>query len=302
MPKNDLRNAKPAYIVTGPTSGIGRETALVLAKHGTIVLVGRDRAKLDEMQKIIEGRRGSALCVVCDLSDIASVKCAAAEIVGLNLPVAGLLNNAGMRESVPTKNAQGWDMSYATNHIGPFVFTEALIPHLANGTNILFVVSAVEDPERPMAKRAGFRGGRYISAEASARGEWKQPYSKVPGFDSYATTKQSSLATALEFARENPRLHINAVEPGLTPGTSLSRGAPRGLRHYILPLMVPFVKAMSTPKRAARVLSKILLDTSGRSGVYYDQDGAPMAGSAQIRDPAFTARVVAETRALIAPL
>lgn len=300
MPKNDIRNTKPAYIVTGPTSGIGRETALVLAKHGTVVLVGRNPAKLDEMKKIIERRRGSAVPVVCDLSDVASVKRAAAEIVALKLPIAGLLNNAGMRESVPTKSAQGWDMSYATNHVGPFVLTEALIPHLADGTNILFVVSAVEDPERPMAKRAGFRGGRYISAEASARGEWKQPNSKVPGFDSYATTKQCSLATALQLARENPRLRINAVEPGLTPGTGLSRGAPRGLRHYILPLMVPFVKAMSTPKRAARVLSKILLDKSGKSGVYYDQDGAPMAGSAQVRDPQFTARVVGETRTLLA--
>ncbi len=66
--------------------------------------------------------------------------------------------------------------------------------------------------------------------------------------------------------------------------------------------MVPFVKAMSTPKRAARVLSKILRDTSGKSGVYYDQDGAKMSGSAQIRDPEFTARVVAETRALIVQL
>jgi NAD(P)-dependent dehydrogenase (short-subunit alcohol dehydrogenase family) len=193
-------------------------------------------------------------------------------------------------------------MSYATNHIGPFVLTEALIPHLAGGTNILFVASAVEDPERPMAKRAGFRGGRYISAEASARGEWKAGGSKVPGFDSYATTKQSALATALAFARENPRLHINAVEPGLIMTTGLGRDAPAGLRfmvHIIFPLVQPFVKAMSTPKRAARVLSKILLDKSGASGVYYDESGHPMPGSTQVRDPAFAARVVSETRALL---
>ena len=45
---------RKAYIITGPTSGIGRRTALELAKHGTVVLVGRDRGKLDEMQKIIK--------------------------------------------------------------------------------------------------------------------------------------------------------------------------------------------------------------------------------------------------------
>ena len=48
---------RKAYIITGPTSGIGRATALELAKHGTVVLVGRDREKLDEMRKIIEKKR-----------------------------------------------------------------------------------------------------------------------------------------------------------------------------------------------------------------------------------------------------
>jgi short-subunit dehydrogenase len=57
MSKTDLASDpadRKAYIVTGPTSGIGRLTALELAKHGTVVLVGRDRGKLDEMQSIIK--------------------------------------------------------------------------------------------------------------------------------------------------------------------------------------------------------------------------------------------------------
>jgi NAD(P)-dependent dehydrogenase (short-subunit alcohol dehydrogenase family) len=82
------------YIVTGPTSGIGRATALELAKHGTVILVGRDRNKLDVLRKIIEREGRHALPVVCDLSDLASVRRAAAEIVALRLPIAGLLNNA----------------------------------------------------------------------------------------------------------------------------------------------------------------------------------------------------------------
>ena len=53
-----------AYIITGPTSGIGRATALELAKHGTLVLVGRDRRKLDEMQRIIEQKGQQAVSVV----------------------------------------------------------------------------------------------------------------------------------------------------------------------------------------------------------------------------------------------
>src|SRR6516162_11913160 len=161
---------RKAYIITGPTSGIGRRTALELAKHGTVVLVGRDRTKLGEVQGLIERRRGRrAVPVVCDLSDISSVRRAAAEIIALHLPIAGLLNNAGMRQAIPTKSAQGWDMTFATNHLGPFALTEAMVPELRDGANVVFVCSAVEDPERGPAKAVGFRGGRYISAEASAR-------------------------------------------------------------------------------------------------------------------------------------
>ena len=75
---------------------------------------------------------------------------------------------------------------------------------------IAFVASAVEDPGRKPATAAGFRGGRYISAEASAHGYWKQGGSAMPGADAYATSKQCTLAAAMEFARETPRLRFNA--------------------------------------------------------------------------------------------
>ena len=104
---------RKAYIITGPTSGIGRRTAFELAKHGTVVLVGRDRRKLNEVQKAIQQKGQHAVSVVCDLSDIASVARAAAEIVALRLPIAGLLNNAGMVQIRATKNAMGWDMTFA---------------------------------------------------------------------------------------------------------------------------------------------------------------------------------------------
>ena len=142
---------------------------------------------------------------------------AAAEIIALHLPIAGLLNNAGIMQMHATKNALGWDMTFATNHLGPFALTEALVPHLPDGANVVFVASAVEDPERKPAVAAGFRGARYISAEASARGEWKPGGSTRPGADAYATSKQCTLATAMAFARETPRLRFNAVEPGFTP-------------------------------------------------------------------------------------
>jgi NAD(P)-dependent dehydrogenase (short-subunit alcohol dehydrogenase family) len=295
-----------AYIITGPTSGIGRATALELAKYGTVVLVGRDRQRLDDVKNIIEQNGQSAASVLCDLSDISSVRRAASEIIGLNLPIVGLLNNAGIRQTHPTKSAQGCDMTFATNHLGAFALTEALVPYLPDGANVVFVASAVEDPERKPAKAVGFRGGRYISAEASARGEWKTGGSKQPGFDSYASSKQAILAAAMSFARQTPRLHFNAVEPGVNPTTALERDGGafvRLLSKYFIPLLVPlllpFIKVLSTPKRAARVITKVMIDGSGQTGVYYDESGHPMLGSELVRDPGFQDRVVTETRALL---
>ncbi len=197
MPKELSTNnssKQKAYIITGPTSGYGLATTFEVAKRGTVILVGRDREKLRALQENVAQKGGCAVMVVCDLSDVAGVRRAAVEIVDLDLPLAGLVNNAGIMQLRPTKNALGWDMSYATNYLGPFVLTEALIPHLPDGANVVFIVSAVEDPERKPAKAVGFRGGRYISAEASARGEWEPGGAKNAGYDAYATSKQCELA------------------------------------------------------------------------------------------------------------
>ena len=203
-------------------------------------------------------------------------------------------------------SAQGWDMTFATNHLGPFALTEALAPHLPDRANVVFVVSAVEDPERRPARAAGFRGGRYISAEASARGEWKSGGSKAAGFDSYATSKQAILAAAMAFARETPRLRFNAVEPGLNPATALGRDSTTfasalsgALIRLLVWLLTPFIRILRTPKQAARVIKVIMTDNSEQTGVYYDERGRPMQGSTLVRDPRFQDRVVSETRALL---
>ncbi|WP_067896233.1 SDR family NAD(P)-dependent oxidoreductase [Nocardia vaccinii] len=303
---NSARTPSPgqAWIITGPTSGIGRRTALELAEYGVVVLVGRDPNKLGEVEAEINARPGGhAVSVVCDLSDIRRVRLAAAEIIALGLPIAGIVNNAGIMPVRAGRSAQGWDLAFATNHLGPFVFTETLIPHLPDGANIVFTCSGVEDPERKPAVVAGFRGGRYLCAEASARGEWMPGGSSNPGFDAYATSKQCELATVFAFARETPRLRFNAVEPGFNPGTGLGRDANAFLRFiakYAMSPLAPLIKYWSTPKRAARVITKVLTDKSDATGVYYDENGKPMLASAQVRDPEFSDRVVAETRALLA--
>jgi hypothetical protein len=117
------------------------------------------------------------------------------------------------------------------------------------------------------------------------------------------------LAASTAFAREIPRLHFNAVEPGVNPTTALSRDGGAlvlFLSKYIIPLLVtlltPFIKVLSTPKRAARVITKIVINESGETGIYYDERGRPMLASALVRDPKFQDRVVAETRALLSTI
>jgi hypothetical protein len=56
---------------------------------------------------------------------------------------------------------------------------------------------------------------------------------------------------------------------------------------------------LSTPKRAARMITKVLINESEQTGMYYDEHGHPMIGSARVRDPKFQDRVVAETRDLL---
>jgi NAD(P)-dependent dehydrogenase (short-subunit alcohol dehydrogenase family) len=247
------------------------------------------------VRKAIERKGHDALSIVCDLSDIASVRHAAAEIIRLKLSLAGLVNNAGVLQMRATRTAH---TTFVTNHLGPFALTEALIPHLPDGANIVFIASGVEDPERKPAKAAGFRGGRFISVEASARGEWKPKGSKMQGADAYATSKQCILAAARAFAREIPRLHVNAVEPGFNPGTALGRDANVFLRAIAsaLTLLAPLIKYGGTPES---VIAKASLNEAGETGVYYDERGHPMLASALVRDMAFQDRVVAETRALL---
>ena len=61
-----------------------------------------------------------------------------------------------------------------------------------------------------------------------------------------------------------------------------------------------FIKVLNTPKRAAKVITKVLTDESGKTGICYDKHGWPKLGSELVRDPKFQDRLVSEMRALLA--
>jgi NAD(P)-dependent dehydrogenase (short-subunit alcohol dehydrogenase family) len=84
-------------------------------------------------------------------------------------PVASRVT-VGIKPIATTISARRWDLAFTTNRLGPFAFTQALIPHLRDGANVVFTCSAVEDPELKSAVMAGFRGARYLSAKDSLHG------------------------------------------------------------------------------------------------------------------------------------
>lgn len=292
-----------AYVITGPTSGIGHATALDLAAYGTVVLVGRNSGKLDDVRTAIGRKGGRAVSIVCDMADLASVRRAAEQILALPYTVAGVLNNAGVMRPQTTKSVDGFDMTFATNYLGPFALTDALTPHLPDGANLVYISSAIEDPDRRPARVMGMRGGQFISVRASAEGQWRAGGSKMPGIDAYATSKQCILAAAMGFARENPRLRFNTVEPGITPGTGLG-GVNNPLLVFLFSQVItrlpPFSRYRSTPERSARTITHVLTDSSGKTGVYFDEKGKPMHGSALAHNLGFQDRLLAETREFLA--
>jgi len=89
----------------------------------------------------------------------------------------------------------------------------------------------------------------------------------------------------MELARETARLRFSALEPGLTPNSGPARDYSvfvRFLANYILPLFAPFLKYRSTAKQAGHVAAKVLINPSGQTGIYYNEKGLPMQGSAQV--------------------
>ena len=302
-----------AFVVTGPTSGMGRSMARALATpDATVFLVARDRAKLDALAGDIARAGGRAVVVVADFADLAAVARAAQEIIARagqdELRLVGLLNNAGMQHRRPSKNAQGLDLTYTVNHLAAFALTDALVPALAPGAAVVFLGSQTEDPDAPGAASFGFRGARFLSVADCAHGRWAPGGSTVPGLDAYATSKLCNIVTARGLARELPaeRVRFFAFDPGLVPGTGLAHGEVKSALmfvawHYLMPVMARFKKGWSTPRRAARVAARLLKDDSGLipNGAYLDDGGHPQPGSAAVRDDALAVRVVAETRAFL---
>ncbi len=120
-------------LVTGGSRGIGRATAIALAREGAAVAVAARSAEgLDATARQIRGAGGKAIAVPADLTsrdDIQRMVAAASEQLG---PIDILVNNAGIARFAPVLDAkpEDWEAMFAVNLIAPLLCTQAVLPSM----------------------------------------------------------------------------------------------------------------------------------------------------------------------------
>jgi NAD(P)-dependent dehydrogenase (short-subunit alcohol dehydrogenase family) len=120
-------------LITGASSGIGRTTALELARLGAkLVLVCRDRARGEETIAAIQRTTGNgdATLLVADLSSQQSIRHMASEFLAAGEPLHVLINNAGVVNTQRTLTVDGIETVFAVNHLAYFLVTHLLLDRL----------------------------------------------------------------------------------------------------------------------------------------------------------------------------
>lgn len=123
-------------IITGATSGIGKETALALAQKGhAVYMLARDVNKGEQVRKeiIAESKNQEVYVIHCNLADLQTVKAAAETLKARLFAINVLINNAGGIINERELSADGFEMTFALNHLGHFLLTQSLLPLLERG-------------------------------------------------------------------------------------------------------------------------------------------------------------------------
>lgn len=290
---------RQTYIVTGATRGLGLAIARELAQRdgAHVVALVRDPARAAGL-----GLGPRVTIEAVDLRSLADVRAFVSRWRG---PIAGLVNNAGLQSAETRRTPDGWEETIAVNHLAAFALTVGLLPWL-DGGRVLFIGSGTIDPDSPMPRRLGFRGARFTSVEALARGDGDGD-ERQRGRDRYATSKFMNAVTSIELARRiaPARTGFFTLDPGMMPGTGLAREAPvvaRVLWATMLRWLVPWMPGASTPARSAASAGWILTDDAlaGRSGEVYGADRRLSQRCAEaLRDPNVGRAVVDESLALL---
>ncbi|KAF3968615.1 hypothetical protein ACB098_04G134900 [Castanea mollissima] len=200
-------------IITGATSGIGAETARVLAKKGVrIVIPARDLRRAAELKEEIqkESPQAEIILLELDLSSLTSVKRFCTEFLSLGLSLNILINNAGIFSQNLEFSEDKIEMTYATNYLGHFLLTEMLLEKMvetAAKTGIQGRIINVTSVIHSWVKRDSFRFNQMLNPK------------NYNGTRAYAQSKLANILHAKEMARQlqarNARVTINAVHPGI---------------------------------------------------------------------------------------
>jgi NAD(P)-dependent dehydrogenase (short-subunit alcohol dehydrogenase family) len=245
-------------IVTGGNSGIGKATAVALARAGArTVITARDQARGIQAVADIGQASGSDLVelVVFDLGDLASVRAGAAELLERCPRIDVLINNAGLVLTDRAETVDGYEATFAINHLGPFLLTELLTDRLVASapSRVVNVAST--------AHRSARRGLDFEDLQSRQR---------YKGMQVYGSSKLANILFTTELAsRLSGRgVTANSVHPG-TVATGYGRdGDTRGFLAFGLKVIKPFVL---TPERGARTSVYLASseDVAGVTGKYF---------------------------------
>lgn len=258
-------------LVTGATHGIGFETARALACAGARVLVhGRDPERTRAAAATLARETGNPQveAVTADFARLAEVR-ALAQALSEKLPhLDVLVNNAGMMSAGRHLSADGFDLTFAVNHLAPFLLTNRLLAALRAAPAARVVI---------VASRA-HRGAQLDFEDLMNV--------RVRGLlPAYARSKLANLLFMRALARRlaGTSVTVNAVHPGLVASHIFHQNL--ALRVLLGSLGRPF---MLSPARGARgsVVLASAAELAGRSGGYYERGRlhrAESAGSGRCR-------------------
>src|SRR6266480_3393073 len=223
-------------LVTGATHGIGLATARALAAGGATVLVhGRDLARARTVAEDIGYDTGNPQVrfAQADFAQLAQVRRLAQELQAQLPRLDVLINNAGVMAAVHTRSADGYDLSFAVNHLAPFLLTGLLLDKLKGSAPSRVIVVASN-----AHRRATLDFGDLMNARVSG---------------ALAAYERSKL--------------VNVLHPGLVR-SHLFRNGPRLLRVLLSSVARPF---MLSPQQGARasVYLAAAPELEGQSGGYY---------------------------------
>lgn len=252
-------------VITGTTHGIGRVTSRGLAIAGrTVVMLCRDvQAGNVVRDEITEQVPGATVHVVdCDLASLVSVRNSADVVRRTFGPIGLLINNAGMVSSGHRMSEDGFELTFATNHLGPFLLTALLSDRLNETARVINVAS-----------RAHYRGRIDF-------GRITDPRARYSGVAAYAQSKLANVLHTFALARRlsGTRVCANCLHPGVVATNLL----PWWLR-VVKPLIS---RVIFNSERGARTSLYLALsdEVAGISGRYFDENQVPRAAAPLAND------------------